>query len=90
MNLLGIIDFELVKPILFNSFRIKFTKIEEIVSQPTVTINYEDEMELIIEKFESTYSQILPVIRYNKFFGFISKVTILEAYRDKLKEMAID
>ena len=89
-KLLGIIDFELIKPILFNSFRVKFTKIEEIISQPTILINYEDGMELIMEKFESTYSQILPVIRYNKFYGFISKIDVLETYREKLKEMTIE
>ena len=89
-KLLGIIDFELIKPILFNSFRVKFTKIEEVISQPTILINYEDGMELIMEKFESTYSQILPVIRYNKFYGFISKIDVLETYREKLKEMTIE
>lgn len=47
-------------------------------------------MELIMEKFETTNSIILPVIRYDKFYGFISKIDILEAYRQKLKEMTIE
>ncbi len=89
-QLLGLIDFELVKPILFNPYRIKFTKIKEIITQPTILITYEDGMELIMEKFESTCAQTLPVIRYDKFFGFISKIDILEAYREKLKEMTIE
>lgn len=88
--LLGLVDFDVIKPILFNPYRVKFTKIEDIISQPLVLINYEDGMELIMDKFESTYSQILPVIRYNKFFGFVSKIDILEAYRNKLKEMIIE
>ena len=88
--LLGLVDFDVIKPILFNQYRVKFTKIEDIISQPLVLINYEDGMELIMDKFESTYSQILPVIRYNKFFGFVSKIDILEAYRNKLKEMIIE
>jgi CIC family chloride channel protein len=43
-----------------------------------------------MEKFESCNQALLPVIKNGKFFGLISKVEILEAYRDKLKEMIIE
>ena len=89
-KLLGIVDFDLIRPFVFNSFRIKFTKLEDVISQPTTILNYEDGMEHIIEEFENSKSDLLPVIRYGKYFGMISKLHLLESYREKLKEMIID
>lgn len=89
-KLLGIIDFELIRPIVFNQYRIKFTMIKEIISQPKEVIHHDDGMETIMDKFESSNEIILPVTKYGKFFGLISKVELLEAYREKLKEMVIE
>ncbi len=89
-KLLGIIDFENIRPIIFNSYRIKFTTIEEVMTQPLEIINHDDGMECIMEKFERTQSEVLVVIKNGKFYGIISKIGILEAYREKLKEMVIE
>lgn len=89
-KLLGIIDFELIRPIVFNQYRIKFTMIKEIISQPKEVIHHDDGMETIMDKFETSNETILPVTKYGKFFGLISKVELLEAYREKLKEMVIE
>ena len=89
-KLLGIVDFEEIRPIIFNAYRIKFTMISEILSQPKEIILHDDGMESIMEKFETTNQSLLPVTKNGKFFGLISKVEILEAYREKLKEMTIE
>ncbi len=89
-KLLGIIDFEIIRPIIFNPYRIKFTTIEEVMTQPIEIINHDDGMECIMEKFERTQSEVLVVIKNGKFYGIISKIGILEAYREKLKEMVIE
>lgn len=89
-KLLGIIDFEVIRPIIFNPYRIKFTKISEILSQPKEILHHDDGMEIIMDKFETTNQTLLPVTKNGKFFGLISKVEILEAYREKLKEMTIE
>ncbi|MGV1012968.1 MAG: chloride channel protein [Flavobacterium sp.] len=89
-KLLGIIDFEVIRPIIFNPYRIKFTMISEILSQPKEILHHDDGMEIIMEKFETTNQSLLPVTKNGKFFGLISKVEILEAYREKLKEMTIE
>jgi len=88
-NYLGLVDFDEIKPLLFNSFRIKYTKVEDVVTQ-TETVNYDDGMELIMDKFESSKKEVLPVLKSNKFMGFISKLDILEAYRKRVKEMVIE
>ena len=89
-KLLGIVDFEEIRSIVFNPYRMKFTMISEILSQPKEIINHDDGMEAIIDKFETTNQSLLPVTKNGKFFGLISKIDILEAYREKLKEMIIE
>jgi CIC family chloride channel protein len=89
-KLLGIVDFEEIRSIIFNPYRLKFTDIKEILSQPKEIINHDDGMETIMDKFETTNQTLLPVTKNGKFFGLISKVAILEAYREKLKEMIIE
>ncbi|MNJ89225.1 H(+)/Cl(-) exchange transporter ClcA [compost metagenome] len=89
-ELIGIIDFEDLKPIVFNSFRVKYTTISEVMKAPIDVISYEDGMELVMEKFENSHLEQLPVTKNGKYFGFISKVSVLESYRKKLKEMVIE
>ncbi|MEN9488914.1 MAG: hypothetical protein RL494_1179, partial [Bacteroidota bacterium] len=89
-KLLGIVDFNDIRATVFNSFRVKYTSIKEILKQPTDIVQYDDGIEAIMEKFEATNQNTLAVIKYGKFFGFISKIDILEVYREKLKEMIID
>lgn len=89
-RLLGVIDFEEIRSIVFNPYRIKFTTVEEVLSQPKEIINHDDGMEMIIDKFESSGEILLPVIKSGKFFGLLSKMDVLEAYREKLKEMIIE
>jgi chloride channel protein, CIC family len=89
-RLLGIIDFETIRPIIFNSYRMKFTTIVEIMMQPFSIINHDEGLESIMKKFEVTNQIILPVLKNGKFFGLISKIAILEAYREQLKEMTIE
>jgi CIC family chloride channel protein len=89
-KLLGIVDFEVIRPIVFNPYRIKFTEVKEVMIQPKEIINHDDGMETIMEKFETTKETLLPVTKNGKFFGLITKVDLLEAYREKLKEMIIE
>ena len=57
---------------------------------PKEIIFYDETMETIIEKFENSQTQILPVLKNGKFIGFMSKISILEKYREKLKAMIIE
>ena len=89
-KLVGIVDFNDIRSTIFNSFKVKYTSINEILKQPKDIVQYDDGIEVIMEKFEATNQNILAVIKYGKFFGFISKIDILEVYREKLKEMIIE
>jgi len=89
-QLLGIVDFEEIRSIIFNTYRIKFTLISEILSQPKEIIYHDDGMEFIMQKFENSNQSVIPVTKNGKFYGLIYKIRILEAYRKKLKEMIIE
>ena len=64
--------------------------ISEIMHQPKELILFEDKPEKIMKLFETSQASILPVIHKGKYFGFLSKIDILENYRQRLKEMIID
>ena len=88
--LIGIVDFDHIKPVLFNAFRLKHTPLSELITQPAAEIKYDDGIQKIMKKFESSNAEVLPVTDKGKYLGFISKVAILESYRAKLKEMVIE
>lgn len=89
-KLIGIIDIDEIRSVIFNNFRVKFTKLSELVAPPKAVINFEESLDSIMEKFEQTDADLLPVINNGKFYGFISKISILEEYRQSLKEMTIE
>lgn len=89
-RLLGVVDFEEIRSFVFNPYRIKFTTIKEALTQPKEILNHDDGMETIMDKFKSSDETLLPVIKSGKFYGLLSKVDVLEAYREKLKEMIIE
>jgi CIC family chloride channel protein len=89
-SLLGIVHFNDIREIIFNPYRVKYTLINEIMVQPIAVVHPSDSMEVVMNKFESTQKSFLPVIRDDKYYGFISKSIALEAYRTKLKSMTIE
>ncbi len=88
--LIGIIDLDQVRPVIFNHYRVKFMKLEEIISRPPELISTEDGIETVMEKFETAGAPVLPVTSNGKFHGFLTKQSVLEAYRRGLREMVIE
>ncbi|TRX42823.1 chloride channel protein [Flavobacterium restrictum] len=89
-NMQGIVHFNDIREIIFNSYRVKYTLVKEIMTVPTDIIYPSDSMEIVMNKFESSKKVFLPVIKNSKYYGFISKSVALEAYRKKLKSMTIE
>lgn len=89
-HLLGVIHFNDIREIIFNKYRVKYTLVKEIMTPPADVIYPFHSMEVVMNKFEKTKRTFLPVIKNEKYFGFISKSEALEAYRTKLKSMTIE
>jgi CIC family chloride channel protein len=51
------------------------------------TIQYDDSVSQIMQKFKESGAWNLPVIKGNTYVGFISKSKLLTAYRNKLLEV---
>ncbi|HWR94180.1 MAG TPA: chloride channel protein [Flavobacterium sp.] len=89
-QLLGLVHFNEIKEIIFNPYRVKYTLVKEIMKTPTDFIYPNETMEDVMNKFETTKLASLPVISDGKYYGFISKSVVLDAYREQLKSMIID
>ncbi|WPR70630.1 chloride channel protein [Flavobacterium sp. NG2] len=89
-HLLGVIHFNNIREIIFNKYRVKYTLVKDIMIPPADIIYPFNSMEVVMNKFEKTKRTFLPVIKDEKYFGFISKSEALEAYRSKLKAMTIE
>ncbi|MFB9076344.1 chloride channel protein [Flavobacterium procerum] len=89
-DLLGVVHFNDIREIIFNAYRVKYTQIKDVMKTPAATISSFDSMEIVMSKFEKTKSAFLPVLRNEKYYGFISKSIALEAYRTKLRSMTIE
>lgn len=89
-RLLGIVDFEKIRNIVFNSFRIKYSNMDELMTVPTVIASVEDSVEMIMEKFEEAHANYLPILKDDRYYGFVYKEKVLEAYREKHREIVIE
>lgn len=86
----GIVNFDSIRPIIFNSFQVKYSTLKDIIEQPQETICYDEIMETVMDKFESSKSDTLFVLKDKICLGYIQKVDILDTYRDKLKSLRIE
>ena len=73
-----------------NSYKVKFTPLQDIMRPPKEQINYDETMDTIMEKFDRSQEEFLPVLKNNQVIGLLSKASILEAYRIRLKNMIIE
>lgn len=89
-QLLGVVHFNNIREIIFNTYRVKYTLVKDIMAAPAEVIYPFNSMETVMNKFERSKMAFLPVIKDEKYFGFISKSIALEAYRSKLKAMTIE
>lgn len=88
-ELLGVIDINDIRSVLYNSFQIKFTKVEEVMQPPKEIIFYLDDTESIIEKFDVSQKTTLIVLHHGKVYGLLHKSAVYEEYREQLKSLQI-
>jgi CIC family chloride channel protein len=89
-SLVGIINFEDVKGIIFNPYRVKFMTIQEVINQPKAIVLLDDKIEEVMLQFKTCKVDCLPVLKNGSYFGMLAKIDLLENYRKNLKEMIIE
>lgn len=85
---LGIILLDDIRNIMFNTNLYETTMVSDLMHSAPDVIDYnKDSMEQIMKKFRYSGAWNLPVIKDNKYYGFISKSKLLTVYRRKLIEV---
>ena len=62
------------------------SKVYDVMTTPPDHIEVGDNMETVMDKFDSTDAWVLPVLKNGVFQGFVSKTRIFTAYRKTLIE----
>lgn len=86
----GIILLDDLRPIMFDQKLYEEVKVSDIMQAAPETIDMEnDRMKEIMRKFQDSGAWNLPVVKNNKYQGFVSKSKLLTAYRKKLIEVTV-
>ena len=84
-SLMGIVLLDDIRPIMFDQTLYKEVKVIDVMQTPPEIIELDkDKMTDIMEKFQSSGAWNLPVVKNNRYVGFVSKSKLLTAYRRKL------
>ena len=85
---LGILTLNDIRGIMFDKNLYEKVKVRSLMHSASDIIYYDkDTVEEILNKFKGSGAWNLPVIKNEKYFGFISKSRLLTAYRRKLIEV---
>ncbi|MBT8245300.1 MAG: chloride channel protein [Winogradskyella sp.] len=84
-NFMGIILLDDIRTVMFDQSLYESTTVETFMHRPPEFIVYEkDSMQKVMKKFQDSGAWNLPVIKDEKYYGFISKSKLLTAYRKEL------
>jgi chloride channel protein, CIC family len=84
----GTVHLEKIKSFLFKPELYSTMKIAEIMDKETDTVNLNDNMMFVMDKFEMTRTWNIVVVDGNKYVGIISKSDLIEHYRRMIKKTA--
>ena len=84
-ELVGIILLDDLRPVMFDQSLYKSITARDLMQNPPEIVYLEtDKTTDVMKKFQDTGAWNLPVVKENRYFGFISKSKLLTAYRRKL------
>ena len=84
-NFMGIILLNDIRTVMFDQSLYESTTVETFMNRPPEFIVYEkDSMQKVMQKFKDSGAWNLPVIKNDKYYGFVSKSKLLTAYRKEL------
>ena len=84
-ELVGIILLDDLRPVMFDQSLYESITARDLMQNPPEIVYLEsDKTTDVMKKFQDTGAWNLPVVKENRYFGFISKSKLLTAYRRKL------
>lgn len=89
-HFMGILLLDEIRPVMFDRDLYDTLTVQELMQRAPEIINIQnDSMKDIMRKFQESDAWNLPVVRNEKYVGFISKSKLLTAYRQKLIEVTV-
>lgn len=85
---MGVVFLDDVREIMFDSQKYDTTTIASLMTLPEHSINFNDDMETVMDKFQKSEAWNLPVIDNKKYVGFVSKSKMLSVYRRLLVDIS--
>jgi len=85
-ELVGIVTLDEVREIMFDSKMQDTVEIRALMQKPPDSVTLQEKMQSVMNKFEVTQAWNLPVLKDGKYYGFLSKSRIFNAYRSKLRQ----
>ena len=89
-NFIGIAEFKDIKKYIFDKNLTDNTALKDIINYNPVVVNFYDTISEIMKKFNESDVNKLYYISEDKCIGYVKKINILEAYREKLNDLRID
>ena len=90
-NLLGEVDLQKIRNIVFRTELYHHFTVNQLMSQPLAMLGVNDPMEDVMETFDRTDAQMLPVVDLSgKLIGYISRSHLYTEYRQMVADMSAD
>lgn len=87
-KLVGIIQLDDVRDIMFNPDNYNKYWVENLMTFPPAIVYSDENMEQVMQKFQETEAWSLPVVENGRYIGFVSKAKLFNAYRRVLKDFS--
>ena len=84
---IGTVLLDDIRSIMFDREMYDKVTVETLMKRAPEVIFYNDSVEIVMRKFKESDAWNLPVVKDEKYLGFISKSKLLTAYRNKLIEV---
>ncbi|UTW64664.1 chloride channel protein [bacterium SCSIO 12741] len=87
---IGVVTLDDIRDIMFDREKYDTIQVHQLMSMAPEQIQINDNMETVVNKFESSGAWNLPVVDQGKYIGFVSKSKLFSEYRKKLKDFYDD
>jgi CIC family chloride channel protein len=87
-NFIGVVVLDDIRHIMFDTELYDNTFVSDLKIIPSHIVEFNDNMEVIVRKFNESGNYNLPVLNEGKYIGFVSRANIFSAYRKLLRHFS--
>jgi len=84
----GVVFVNDIRNIIFKPELYDTIKVDEVMFMPDPIVDPDENMESVAQKFQKSGNYNLPVVKNNKYIGFVSRARVFSRYRKLLEEIS--